>query len=531
VIDTDILAERVFEDQCVGELLRRRASELGARTFLTWRSESWSFAMIDEMANQVASSLHALGVGHGDRVALMLGNSPEWVGVWFGVVRIGAVLVSINTAYKGPGLRYQLADAEPTVLVIGGDLAGRLDSLEPVVSIDHIFVSAGYSGPTPARPLEELFQKGGDGLLPEVKVAPCDPACILYTSGTTGPPKGCLLPHGQYLAAAHLHADACQYDESSTIYSCLPLFHINAQNYVVLSALAAGATVALDDKFSASQFWQKLIDSKATAFNIIGSMTAALWSREPSEVERRHGATVAYGVPLATETWEAWEQRFGVRVVYAYGMTENALPNIIDARDTPVPGHLRGAAGRASPTTEVSIVNDDDRPVAAGVVGQILTRPKIPWTMMLEYVNKPTATIEAFRGCWFHTGDLGYVDEDGYLFYVDRSKDAVRRRGEMVSSWAVEGVVGRYPGVSDCAMVGVPSPMGEEDVLIVLVYEGEFDPLAFGQFCNDRLAFFQVPRYVRIMAELPRTQTQRVEKYRLRQEGVTVDTYDLSPRL
>jgi crotonobetaine/carnitine-CoA ligase len=525
MLDTDTLKGVVYAQRSVGDLLANQAESLGGKPFVSWRGAATSYSDMDHQANRVANSLLAVGVRPGARVALMMTNSPDWIAVWFGVMRVGAVLVPINTAYKHVGLAYQLSDSRASVLIIDSDLATRVDALDPPITIEHVFVTPGYVGPASVKPIAQLFESSASAPAP-ISIDPETPATILYTSGTTGPPKGCLLPHGQYLAAAYVHADACGYSRESVVYTCLPLFHINAQNYTVLSVLAAGGTIALDDKFSASRFWETLIEVGATAFNFIGSMTASLWNREPRPAEKQHRATVAYGVPLSTDTWADWEERFNVRVVYAYGMTENALPNIVDLVDTPVPAHLRGSAGRASPTSEVSIVDERDLPVAAGQVGEILTRPKIPWTMMIEYVDKPDATIEAFRGCWFHTGDLGYLDDEGYLFYVDRKKDAVRRRGEMVSSWEVEASVRRYAGVQDCAMIGVPSPMGEDEILIVLVYDGNFDPDSFIEFCTDQMAKFQVPRYVRLLPELPRTQTQRVEKYRLRQEGITPDTWD-----
>jgi crotonobetaine/carnitine-CoA ligase len=193
-----------------------------------------------------------------------------------------------------------------------------------------------------------------------------------------------------------------------------------------------------------------------------------------------------------------------------------------------VPAELRGAAGKASVTTEVAIVDDHDRAVPPGSVGEIVTRPKIAWTMMTEYWRNPAATAEAFRGCWFHTGDLGYLTADGYLFYVDRKKDALRRKGEMISSWEIETVVGKYPPVAECAVVAVPSELGEDEIMVVVSprEHAQISPAGLIEFCHSRIPAFQIPRYVRILDELPRTQTQRVEKYKLRSQGVTADTWD-----
>ena len=519
MLTTGALREIVRSERSLRGLLERRVAEYGNKVLLAGDAGVQSYRDVDEMANSVANSLLRLGLGAGDRIGLMMANSPEWVAIWLGAAKIGVVTVTINTAYKGDGLAYQLGHSAVKALAVDPDLLGRVEALRGEVNLPAIFVESDQS-------LKELFS-GPTTPPPDPGLQTRSPASILYTSGTTGPPKGCLLPHGQYLAAAHLHAANCGYGPETTLYTCLPLFHINAQNYSLLSALAAGGTLALDRKFTARGFWDRLIETGATAFNFIGSMPISLWNQPPSPQEQQHSARVAFGVPIPLPIWEAWEQRFNCRVVYAYGMTENALPAIFPLEDTPAAPHLRGAAGKASPTTEVAVVDDVDEPVPAGTVGEIVTRPKIPWSMMIEYVDRPDATAAAFRNCWFHTGDLGYLDAEGFLFYVDRKKDALRRRGEMVSSWEVEAAVNKFPGVAECAVVGVPSELGEDEILVAVVADGEpFDPVELIAFCDERMARFQVPRYVRFVAGLPRTQTQRVEKYRLRTEGVTADTWD-----
>lgn len=525
-LSTAALLETVRRDCSIPGLLRARVEEHGDKPFLTGDAGRQSYRQVDEMANAVANSLLRLGLGAGDRIAIMMANSAEWVAIWLGAAKVGVVTVTINTAYKGDGLAYQLGHSAVKLLAVDADLVDRVEALRDEMPLPAIFVDRDGPGAPGGAPLKELLS-GPTKPPPDPGLAPQLPMSILYTSGTTGPPKGCLLPQGQYLAAAHLHAANCGYGPDTTLYTCLPLFHINAQNYSLLSALAAGGTLALDRRFSASRFWDRLVETGATAFNFIGSMPMALWNQPPSPAEQHHRARVAFGVPIPLHIWEEWERRFNCRVVYAYGMTENALPAIFPLEDTPAAPHLRGAAGKASPTTEVAVVDDDDWPVPPGAVGEIVTRPKMPWSMMIEYVDRPDATAAAFRNAWFHTGDLGYLDPDGFLFYVDRKKDALRRRGEMVSSWEVEAVVNKFPGVAECAVIGVPSEMGEDEILVAVVPDGgPFDPTALIAFCDQRTARFQVPRYVRFVESLPRTQTQRVEKYRLRAEGVTADTWD-----
>jgi crotonobetaine/carnitine-CoA ligase len=523
----------------VAEILRRQESLPGLfaasvaerpdHPVLRFEGRDVTYVELDGLANRIANGLTAAGVGDGDRVAVMMSNSVEWVAFWFGAAKIGAITVPVNTAYKGDGLAYLLGHSRSKLLIADAEFTPRLAQLEgfelPLVAV------AGSSPDAVELPGAFSFAElisGSDGRPDGPSLEPRSPCALLYTSGTTGPPKGCLLPHGQYVSAAHLHAANCGYDHESVIYSCLPLFHINAQNYSLLSVIAAGGTYAMDAKFTASGFWERLIETRATAFNFIGAMAIALWNRDPRPAELEHEAKIAFGVPVPLPIWHQWEERFGVRIVYAYGMTENGLPTLVPVEDTPTPERLRGAGGQETATSEVRIFDDDDLPVPPGTLGEIVTRPKLPWTMMLEYVDRPDATLEAFRNCWFHTGDLGYMTEDGYLFFADRKKDALRRRGEMVSSWEVEAVVSRFPGVEECAVVGVPSEMTEDDILVAVVCSGEpIEPAELVAFCKERTAYFQVPRYVRIVTELPRTQTQRVEKYRLREEGVTPDTFDV----
>lgn len=530
-MDAHELTTVIRKYESIGALLQTRATEHPERPFLKWGDESITYGRIYSEASCVANALSGLGVAKGDRVAVMMATSPEWLKVWFGATLIGAVIVPINSAHLGDGLQYQLADSEATVLVIDIEFVPRLSAIEAVQSIKHIFINgavpADQAAVVHAEPLAALTS-GPAVLADPAPVRLEDAATILYTSGTTGPPKGCVLPHGQYLAAAFLHAHNCGYTSDTVIYSCLPLFHINAQNYTVLSAVSAGAAIAMDQRFSASRFWKRLIDTGATAFNFIGSMAVSLWNQPRSPEEKQHHATLAFGVPIPIDLWGEWEERFGCKVVYAYGMTENALAAMFHHAEAPVAAHLRGAAGKPSLTTDILVVDDRDNPVAPGTVGEILTRPKVPWTMMTEYWGKPDATIGAFRGCWFHTGDLGYLDSDGYLFYVDRKKDALRRKGEMVSSWEVETAVSKFPPVAECAVVAVPSDMGEDEIMVVVVAkDGEvIDPAGLIEFCGERIPKFQIPRYVRTVASLPRTQTQRVEKYRLRREGLTPDTWD-----
>jgi crotonobetaine/carnitine-CoA ligase len=528
-LTTAVLHDLIEADRNLAALIENRADIYGDKTFLILGGQETSFAEMDTLANRAAHGLAALGVQHGDRVALMMRTSVEWLALWFGALKLGAVMVPINTAYRGNGLAHILNDSGSRVAVADSDFVERFDALgDELTSMTQLISRpVDADGAAGRRTVADLLDAARTRP-PTLELTARDPAAILYTSGTTGPAKGCLLPHGQYLASAHQMNANCGYDSTSVLYSCLPLFHINAQNYSVLSALTAGASLALDEKFTASGFFDRLTAVGATAFNIIGGIPLMLWSQPERAIERQHSAQVAFGVPVPLDLWEPWEKRFGVRIVYAYGMTENGLPTLFPFDQTPADPRLRGSGGRATPSAEVAIVDAQDQFVAPGVVGEVVTRPRIPWTMMLEYYGNPQATVTAWKNGWFHTGDLGYLNEDGYFFYVDRAKDALRRRGEMVSSWDVESVVSSFPSVAQCAVYGVPSEVGEDEIMVavVLVDGVSLDHQGLLAHCRLRMAAFQLPRFIRVLAALPRTQTDRVEKYKLRDQGVTSDTWD-----
>jgi len=525
-LSTEELRRRLARDTDLRTLIESRVDAHPERPFLKFAGNDYTYGEVDAQADRAAAALLDAGLRSGDTVALMMRNCPEWIALWFGAAKIGALPVPVNVAFRGDGLAHILNDSRAALTVVDADLLPQLTAARPDPGA--LVVRPVPDAPATGRRTVEEFLDRPAARPPVPAPGLGDPAAILYTSGTTGPAKGCVLPHGQYVAAAHQMAVNLEYGPDDTLYSCLPLFHINAQNYSVLCAWAAGATLALDASFTASGFWQRLIDLDATAFNIIGGIPLMLWAQPESPLEKRHRARVAFGVPVPTEIWERWEQRFGVRVVYAYGMTENGLPTLFPYTATPAAPRLRGSGGQASASAEVAVLDDHDRPLPPGETGEICTRPKIEHTMMLEYFGNPGATATAWRGGWFHTGDLGYLDDQGYLFYVDRKKDAMRRRGEMVSSWDVEAAVRKFPGVLDCAAYGVPSELDEEEIIVAVVAAepDSFEPAALTRHCAEQLAPFQVPRYVRVVDALPRTQTERVEKYKLRAAGVTADCWD-----
>jgi crotonobetaine/carnitine-CoA ligase len=358
-------------------------------------------------------------------------------------------------------------------------------------------------------------------VLPDVR--PTDVAVILYTSGTTGPPKGVLLSHRANVNLARHTVELMGYTPDDRLYSVFPLYHSNARYCSVMAGLEAGADVLQHRRFTASGFWDICRSEAITAFNYQGAMMSILHKQEPRPDDRDHRVRVAFGAPCPAEVFESFEERFGVRLTEIYGSTETSL-----ICEMPPERRRVGTAGQESSLYHVAVVDEWDRAVPRGTPGEIIARPKRPGWMFDGYDGDPAATASAWRNLWFHTGDRGVLDDDGFLTFLDRVKDTVRRRGENVSTWEVERVVAEHPSVAQAAAYGVSSELSEEEVMVAVVPApgATVDPADLLQHCAGRLTSFATPRFVRTVDELPLTPSQRVEKYRLREEGVTPDTFD-----
>jgi carnitine-CoA ligase len=313
------------------------------------------------------------------------------------------------------------------------------------------------------------------------------------------------------------------YGAADVLYTAFPMFHINARYTSVMAAMECGGTLVMDQRFSVSRFWSICREKGVTAFNFQGALLLMLAKQPPRPDDADNPVRLGFGAPVPAEIYDEFTTRFGVRLAEVYGMTE--VPNTIENR---LDSFRVGAAGRESTNFAVRVVDEDDQFVPPGVAGEIVVRPKKPGIMIMEYYKMPEATVRAFRNLWFHTGDRGRFDEDGYLYFLDRMKDAIRRRGENISSWDVEKTVNAFPAVLEAAAYGVPSELSEEEVMLAVVRRPGYtvDIEALLEHCVDNLPHFAVPRYVRFLDALPKTPSQRIEKYRLRDEGVTEDTWD-----
>jgi crotonobetaine/carnitine-CoA ligase len=362
-----------------------------------------------------------------------------------------------------------------------------------------------------------------DGKYTPVDVIWTDPFAIMFTSGTTGPLKGALLPHNYAIHMGEIVSNAVEYTEKDCLYTVLPLYHGNAQVLSTIPALMTGARMILREHFSASRFWEEVRKYGCTEFNYIGAILPILFKAnpKPDDADNPLRAMLGGGAPMAL--FQAIEKRFNVTLIEGYGMSEIGIPlmNTLKVRKP-------ATCGKPLPDYTAKVVDENGLEVGPNIPGELLIRHTKPHCMLLEYYNMPKETLAAWKDLWFHTGDYLCYDEDGYYHFVDRKKDALRRRGENISSYEVEKVINSHPSVLESAAVAVTSEMGEDEVMICLKLKPgqNLEPLQLITFCEEHMAYFMIPRYVRYMDELPKTPTERVEKYRLREEGITKDTWD-----
>jgi crotonobetaine/carnitine-CoA ligase len=494
-----------------------------------------SYRTLQERSISAANVLIGLGVEPGDRVALFMGTSPEWVTLWFGLCRIGAVAVPINTAYRGDFLANQLRDSNTKVIALDRSLAERVFSIaDDVPSLRTVLVrrdgdgAAALGDPAPpphvqVHSIEQLLE-GGTSLVegaPELASFPM--GAIFSTSGTTGRSKGVLATQHYLLHAAQSMVDLWRLEAEEVVHGPLPLFHLSAVG-TVLGPMLAGGTGILDSTFSVSATWDRVRRYQASGIALAGAMLSMLWNLPPDARDKEIPLRFISAAPVPKESFEAMEDRWQCRIVTCYGMSE-AFPLTVAGVDQE---NRVGASGRPNPNFEVLLFDHEDEPVPVGEVGEIVCRPRQSHVMFEGYDGRDRETVEQFRNLWFHTGDMGRFDEDGYLYFADRKKDAMRRRGENISSFEVEQTLLRHPQVAEVAAVGVPSELGEDEVMVYVVATAEqlTDIEAFMDFCCEHLPYFAVPRYVEVTPELPKNAVGRILKHELRARGVSSSAWD-----
>ena len=517
-------------------LIRGQAGERGDRPFVRFEDgQAFTFRALDAWTDELAGSLAALGVRAGDRVLGLIGNRAEAIGMLFATVKLGAVWVPLNTGLRGAFLQHQLQNAEPRIVVLEDRLAANLREVASGPVAPEALVVVGDPGTaTPAClsaacrltfPELRALRARADLATP----APGDVAMIMYTSGTTGPSKGVLIPHGHCYVAGLGLAEATALTAADRYFVCMPLFHANALLMQFVGSLIAGAEVVVTERFRATSWLEEVRAAEATITNGLGVIPEFIFRQPPTARDRDHRLRLMMAVPIAPEWGVAFQERFGVPFMQGFGMTECNIVAYTRPGDALVPGC---AGYPLADWFDVAIADPAaDVLLPAGQTGEIVVRPKVPGCVMAGYFRMPEKTVEAWRNLWFHTGDAGRFDDAGRLHYVDRIKDCIRRRGENISSFEIEQVLNAHPSVAESAVVGVrvAGAGGEDEVkaCVVAAAGAMVDPVALLDWCVPRMPHFAVPRFVEIVTgELAKTPTGKLQKMPLREAGVTAATWD-----
>ncbi len=490
----------------VAAVLDRRAEQFPDRVMMSIDGVDVTFEQMRRRSFAAAQALREFGIGPGDGVALYAGTCPEWVYYWLGAGRIGAVAAAVNTANKGEFLLHALRLAQAKVVVSDGERHSRIDELPGLTSlvIERHSLDAGVDSVD-----EHIGQIGDTGSL-------------FFTSGTTGPSKAVATTWHYLFTTAATAAAAWEFAAGEALWTAMPLFHLSAAP-AVLAPLLVGGTTVLASAFHPASVWDDVRARGAVGFVGAGAMVSMLWNQPPDHRDAELPLRFISAAPIAAEVYRDIEKRYDCRVVTMYGMTEAFPIAVKGVAEEGVPG----TSGRPNPDFDVRIVDADGVPLAPGAVGEIACRPRYPHVMSEGYVD-PSDHAVVPHPEWFRTGDLGTLDSEQNLTYVDRVKDSLRRRGENISSVEVETVVARHPVVLEAAVVGVPSDLGEDDILLFATVRAgsELDCAELLDFCGDRMPYFAVPRYVEIVGELPKTVIGRIRKDVLRARGVGPTAWD-----
>jgi carnitine-CoA ligase len=505
----------------IGNILRARAVHMPDRVCCAMDENAFTYAEMDQRSDALAAGLAQLGAGRGAQVATLAPNRFELLELFYGAAKTGAPQVPLNAYLKGEFLLHQLRQSRSTILVT--DASGReavaplrseLPDLRTVVMLDE--------AQGDEIPYASLFEHGDTP--PRVELTAADTMSILYTSGTTGLPKGCIASHGYYCRSGEVIGAALEVTAGDILFAGLPLFHAGARLVTVTLPLVYGIPAYLQGTFSARGYFPRAKEVGATLMIAVGAMGAAILATDPSPADRDHNVTRIMCAPLSLEMQATFRDRFGVDPwVDIFGQTE-CMPTTLTAlssnRRDP------NGCGIGAPDLDVSLLDDEGIVLHGEATGEICLRPQAPHAMFEGYFNNPTATVEAFRGLWYHSGDYGRRLPSGALTFVDRKKDSLRRRGENISSFELEQAIDAHPVIVESAVVAVPSKLGEDDIKACIAASSPLEPAELFDFFKNNLPYFAIPRYVDFLDALPRNGVGRVLKHKLREAGNTAETWD-----
>ena len=499
------------EDIILPNILSRRAARTPEQIFLRHvGGDTLTYAELERMVGRWMATLRAIGVGPATTVVVMLPVSFEAVCAWLAVARLGALHVAINTLYIGNSLRHVVTDSGAAHIVLHAEFAGRFAEIAAdIPGVRHaVLVGAGAGL---RLPFEVTTVQKEDAEAGSVGLAQSSIASVIYTSGTTGPSKGVLVPWRQTYETSRWCMPPEELGPDDRWYSPWPLYHVSGQ-LGLMSAAVTGTGLVLRETFSTSHFWSDIRAFSCTTALLPGATLSYIANQPPSEEDGKHSLRNVIAAPLPANATEI-AARFGIRFWTIFNMTEISCPIVSGWMLGP-----QGSCGKVRPGAQCRIVDENDGEVRIGATGELVVRSDQPWELMAGYLNRPEATIAAWRNLWFHTGDAFRRDEAGNYYFVDRLKYTIRKGGENISSVELENEICAYSPVLECAAIGVPSPLGEEDVkAFVVIRPGEnFDPASLIQFMEKRVPRFMLPRYIVRLDALPKTNTHRAKKEELR---------------
>ncbi len=517
-------------DRHVIALLLARIAKTPNRILMSDGSREITSEQLLDAGKKVARSFLDAGLARGDRIVILSGNRCEFSEVWIACALVGIVLIPVNTASKGIQLAYYLNNSRASMIVADAAAMANvenayaadehklkyvkqiwcLDVLPSKINVGAVSVS---QFPANDKPIDAIERS-----------AASDMGVVMYTSGTSGPSKGVMCSHAQLYFYGKVTMNSLGVTSDDVLFTCMPMFHINAFN-TFYQALISGAKYHVSKKFSVTNFYGDLIAAKATVTYVLGAMVPMLLSRKIDASESAHSVRIALAPGVPAQYHKEFESRTHILIVDGYGSTETNC-----TISSVIPNLKPGWMGKVIDGFEAKVVDEADNEVPRGTAGELLLRNKEPFSFSLGYFEMPDKTIEAWRNLWFHSGDRVTQDEDGYFRFIDRIKDSIRRRGENISSFEVEQVITSLPGIENVAVYAVPSELAEDEVMCtILMREGDtLDPLDVIKWCETRISYYSIPRFIRFAKELPRTENGKVQKFKLREMGVVEGTWDLT---